>query len=96
MECKDGVCVCKFQRQAVMKTDGSIECIRKSSSDLHVFLVKFAFFKTLLDDQTCNILAVPNTDYSPQRYIDPAMIGILVVMFLMFITICIVLRMFSK
>jgi len=49
-----------------------------------------------LDDQTCNILAVPNTDPSPQRYIDPAMIGILVVMFLMFITICIVLRMFSK
>jgi len=48
MECKDGVCVCKFQRQAVMRKNGSIECIRKPLSDLHVFLVKFAFFKNTL------------------------------------------------
>ncbi|CAH1126034.1 unnamed protein product [Ceutorhynchus assimilis] len=65
-ECKDGVCVCRFQRLAILKEDGSIDCI-----------------------------PVANTVIS-QRYIDPAMIGILVAMFLMFITICIVLRLFSK
>ncbi|CAH0778386.1 unnamed protein product [Bemisia tabaci] len=32
----------------------------------------------------------------PTTYIDPTMIGILVVMFLMFIIICVVLRLFSK
>ncbi|XP_060524174.1 uncharacterized protein LOC132700703 isoform X2 [Cylas formicarius] len=36
------------------------------------------------------------TTYTPERYVDPAMIGILVAMFLMFITICVVLRLFSK
>ncbi|VEN53777.1 unnamed protein product [Callosobruchus maculatus] len=36
------------------------------------------------------------TSYTPERYIDPTMIGILVAMFLMFITICVVLRLFSK
>lgn len=66
MECRDGICACRFQRLAVIKADGSMDCI-----------------------------PVPNTVKS-QRYIDPAMIGILVAMFLMFITICIVLRLFSK
>lgn len=32
----------------------------------------------------------------PEKYVDPAMIGILVAMFLMFITICVVLRLFSR
>lgn len=32
----------------------------------------------------------------PGKYVDPAMIGILVAMFLMFITICVVLRLFSR
>ncbi|XP_066156206.1 uncharacterized protein jus [Euwallacea fornicatus] len=65
-ECRDGVCTCRFQRIAITKKDGSIDCI-----------------------------PVSNTVTTP-RYIDPAMIGILVAMFLMFITICIVLRLFSK
>ncbi|ENN78980.1 uncharacterized protein LOC109535435 isoform X2 [Dendroctonus ponderosae] len=65
-ECKDGVCTCRFERQAVMRAGGLMECI-----------------------------PIPNIVIS-QRYIDPAMIGILVAMFLMFITICIVLRLFSN
>lgn len=32
----------------------------------------------------------------PERYIDPAMIGILVGMAIMFIIICVVLRLFSR
>lgn len=32
----------------------------------------------------------------PERYIDPAMIGILAGMALMFIIICVVLRLFSR
>ncbi|XP_050308558.1 uncharacterized protein LOC126744973 [Anthonomus grandis grandis] len=67
LECRDGVCICRFQRQAVIKPDGTIDCIPMANSD-------------------------PN----PPRFIDPAMIGILVAMFLMFITICVVLRLFSK
>lgn len=49
------------------------------------FLIGF-FFKT----------AVTTEDEGVPRYRDPAMIGILVAMFLMFITICVVLRLFSK
>lgn len=41
------------------------------------------------------VLAVKNT-VQPEKYVDPAMIGILVAMFLMFITICVVLRLFSR
>ncbi|XP_057660157.1 uncharacterized protein LOC130896227 isoform X2 [Diorhabda carinulata] len=65
-ECKEGVCTCRYDKLAVMKPDGKIEC------------------------------EVVQTKYSPEKYIDPAMIGILVAMFLMFITICVVLRLFSK
>lgn len=65
-ECKDGVCVCRFEKLAVMKSDGRIEC------------------------------EVVQTKYTPEKYLDPAMIGILVAMFLMFITICVVLRLFSR
>lgn len=41
-------------------------------------------------------LAVKNPDYEVPRYRDPAMIGILVAMIFMFITICVVLRLFSR
>ncbi|KAL1490319.1 hypothetical protein ABEB36_013034 [Hypothenemus hampei] len=66
MECRDGICRCRYQRLAITKNDGSIDCI-----------------------------PIPNTVTS-ERFVDPAMILILVVMFVMFITICIVLRLFSK
>ncbi|CAH0558957.1 unnamed protein product [Brassicogethes aeneus] len=66
MECRDGVCICRYEKTPVIKPDGSFEC------------------KLVEQKRT------------PDKYIDPAMIGILVAMFLMFITICVVLRLFSR
>ncbi|OXU25668.1 hypothetical protein TSAR_009340 [Trichomalopsis sarcophagae] len=65
-ECRDGRCICIFEKVPVQGKDGSIQCIAevKEPADL--------------------------------RYIDPAMIGILAGMALMFIIICVVLRLFSK
>uniref|UniRef100_A0A182K6N0 Uncharacterized protein n=1 Tax=Anopheles christyi TaxID=43041 RepID=A0A182K6N0_9DIPT len=37
-----------------------------------------------------------NKPIEPEKYIDPAMIGVLVAMAVMFIIICVVLRLFSK
>ncbi|KAK9879086.1 hypothetical protein WA026_003899 [Henosepilachna vigintioctopunctata] len=66
-ECRDGICVCRFEKIAVVKPDGKVECEVPAQSSTH-----------------------------PGKYVDPAMIGILVAMFLMFITICVVLRLFSR
>uniref|UniRef100_A0ABD2VV76 EB domain-containing protein n=1 Tax=Trichogramma kaykai TaxID=54128 RepID=A0ABD2VV76_9HYME len=65
-ECRDGRCICIFEKIPVQNKDGSIQCIAevKEPQDL--------------------------------RYIDPAMIGILAGMALMFIIICVVLRLFSQ
>ncbi|XP_030747530.1 uncharacterized protein LOC115876007 [Sitophilus oryzae] len=49
----------------------------------------------LKPDGTVECITIIRT-ITHERYVDPAMIGILVAMFLMFITICIVLRLFSK
>ncbi|XP_049820753.1 uncharacterized protein LOC109605412 isoform X2 [Aethina tumida] len=65
-ECKDGVCICRYEKTPVMKPGGNYECI-------------------LIEQKR-----------TPEKYVDPAMIGILVAMFLMFITICVVLRLFSR
>ncbi|XP_022903754.1 uncharacterized protein [Onthophagus taurus] len=65
-ECRDGVCVCMFEMQAILQQDGTYIC-----------------------------QAIKNV-VTPVRYVDPTMIGILVAMFLMFITICVVLRLFSR
>ncbi|XP_058839993.1 uncharacterized protein LOC131695481 [Topomyia yanbarensis] len=40
--------------------------------------------------------ATMNKPIEPEKYIDPAMIGVLVAMAVMFIIICVVLRLFSK
>lgn len=66
-ECRDGVCVCRFEKIALLKPDGKVECV---------------------------VVQQASTD--PGKYVDPAMIGILVAMFFMFITICVVLRLFSR
>nr|CAD7393090.1 unnamed protein product [Timema cristinae] len=42
------------------------------------------------------VVLTPQTDHGPPQYVDPAMIGVLVGMALMFIIICVVLRLFSK
>jgi len=65
-ECKFGTCACIYEQTAVLRGDGTYECIAEKN------------------------------EVKPVKYIDPAMIGILVAMFLMFITICVVLRLFSR
>ncbi|XP_017878713.1 uncharacterized protein LOC108624136 isoform X2 [Ceratina calcarata] len=65
-ECRDGRCICIFEKTPVIQTDGSIVCIAEKTED-------------------------PNL-----QYIDPTMIGVLVGMALMFVIICVVLRLFSK
>ncbi|KAL0271756.1 UNVERIFIED_CONTAM: hypothetical protein PYX00_008752 [Menopon gallinae] len=65
-ECRDGLCVCRFDKTPVVNKLGKIDCVavvKPTESTTHV---------------------------------DPAMIGILAGMALMFIIICVVLRLFSK
>ncbi|XP_053667781.1 uncharacterized protein LOC128718133 [Anopheles marshallii] len=52
-----------------------------------------AFFKS---DGSVECRAPINKPIEPEKYIDPAMIGVLVAMAVMFIIICVVLRLFSK
>ncbi|KAK0098191.1 hypothetical protein PV326_010625 [Microctonus aethiopoides] len=65
-ECRDGRCICIFEKIPVMQPGGLIECLAEVQEEVNL------------------------------RYVDPAMIGILVAMALMFIIICVVLRLFSK
>ncbi|XP_051159823.1 uncharacterized protein LOC127280686 isoform X2 [Leptopilina boulardi] len=65
-ECRDGRCICIFEKIPVLQDDGTTVCIAE-------------------------IREPPNL-----RTVDPAMIGVLVGMALMFVIICVVLRLFSK
>ncbi|KAK1134915.1 hypothetical protein K0M31_007681 [Melipona bicolor] len=65
-ECRDGRCICIFEKIPVTQPDGAIVCVAEQKEE-------------------------PNL-----QYIDPTMIGVLVGMALMFIIICVVLRLFSK
>ncbi|XP_017763695.1 PREDICTED: uncharacterized protein LOC108553337 isoform X2 [Eufriesea mexicana] len=65
-ECRDGRCICIFEKIPVTQPDGVIVCVAEQKEE-------------------------PNL-----QYIDPTMIGVLVGMALMFIIICVVLRLFSK
>ncbi|XP_044577390.1 uncharacterized protein LOC123260380 isoform X2 [Cotesia glomerata] len=65
-ECRDGRCICIFEKIPVLQPGGVFECIAEVKEEENL------------------------------RYTDPAMIGILVAMALMFIIICVVLRLFSK
>lgn len=47
-------------------------------------------------DGTVECRATMNKPIEPERYVDPTMIGVLVAMAVMFIIICVVLRLFSK
>ncbi|KAL7022733.1 hypothetical protein ACKWTF_012363 [Chironomus riparius] len=66
-ECRDGRCICRFDKMPILKKDGSIEC-----------------------------MAIKQDAPAPPSQINPTMIFILIVMALMFIIICVVLRLFSK
>nr|XP_012147614.1 PREDICTED: uncharacterized protein LOC100877633 isoform X3 [Megachile rotundata] len=65
-ECRDGRCICIFEKIPVTQPDGLIVCVAEQKEE-------------------------PNL-----QYVDPTMIGVLVGMALMFIIICVVLRLFSK
>ncbi|XP_032680408.1 uncharacterized protein LOC116848428 isoform X2 [Odontomachus brunneus] len=65
-ECRDGRCICLFEKVPETKPDGVIVCVAEVKEPTSL------------------------------QYIDPAMIGVLVGMALMFIIICIVLRLFSR
>lgn len=64
-ECRDGRCICLFEKIPVIQSDRII-CVAEIKEPTSL------------------------------QYIDPAMIGVLVGMALMFIIICVVLRLFSK
>ncbi|KAH0946026.1 hypothetical protein HN011_010949 [Eciton burchellii] len=65
-ECRDGRCICRFEKIPVTQTDGTINCVAEQKEPPSL------------------------------RYVDPAMIGVLIGMALMFVIICVVLRLFSK
>ncbi|XP_043271707.1 uncharacterized protein [Venturia canescens] len=65
-ECRDGRCICIFEKIPVMQPGGVLECVAEVKEPENL------------------------------QYVDPAMIGVLVGMALMFVIICVVLRLFSK
>ncbi|XP_076174556.1 EB domain-containing julius seizure protein isoform X1 [Ptiloglossa arizonensis] len=65
-ECRDGRCICIFEKIPLTQPDGVTVCVAEQKEE-------------------------PNL-----QYVDPTMIGVLVGMALMFIIICVVLRLFSK
>ncbi|XP_015431797.1 PREDICTED: uncharacterized protein LOC107188068 isoform X2 [Dufourea novaeangliae] len=65
-ECRDGRCICIFEKIPVTQSDGLTVCVAEQKEE-------------------------PNL-----QYVDATMIGVLVGMALMFIIICVVLRLFSK
>ncbi|XP_011137939.1 uncharacterized protein LOC105182301 isoform X2 [Harpegnathos saltator] len=65
-ECRDGRCICLFEKVPMLQSDGTISCTTEVNEPTNV------------------------------QYVDPAMIGVLVGMALMFIIICVVLRLFSR
>ncbi|XP_031842304.1 EB domain-containing julius seizure protein isoform X2 [Nomia melanderi] len=65
-ECRDGRCICIFEKIPVTQPDGVTVCVAEQKEE-------------------------PNL-----QYVDATMIGVLVGMALMFIIICVVLRLFSK
>ncbi|XP_065170060.1 uncharacterized protein jus isoform X2 [Atheta coriaria] len=79
---------CIFSEQCEAETE-------KTECRDHVCVCMFEMQASTKPDGTHECVAVKNETH-PEKYIDPAMIGILVAMFLMFITICVVLRLFSK
>ncbi|EEB10578.1 conserved hypothetical protein [Pediculus humanus corporis] len=66
-ECRDGRCLCRFDKIPVANSEGIVEC-----------------------------QSLPKEPKENPHRVDPAMIGILAGMALMFIIICVVLRLFSK
>ncbi|CRL08112.1 CLUMA_CG021012, isoform B [Clunio marinus] len=66
-ECRDGRCICRFEKIPIIKKDGTIECVAIKADELET-----------------------------TSQVNPAMYLILIVMALMFIIICVVLRLFSK
>lgn len=73
--------------------DGQIECKCKDSKKI---LKKHYIGRIVSDARLLWLSAPKNEPNEPVRYIDPAMIMILVAMALMFIIICVVLRLFSR
>lgn len=106
-ECRDNRCICRFEKTAIVRNDKSIECIGELLQSLFFpfFAIVLAFFLTHLSWDTshnlypvlCSLLiAIKEKEYTPPTQVNPAMYLILVVMALMFIIICVVLRLFSK
>lgn len=59
-------------------------------------ICRFEMMPVFKPDGTVDCRATMNKPIEPEKYIDPAMIGVLVAMAVMFIIICVVLRLFSK
>lgn len=84
--CLDGHCICRFDLIPTRSDDGNFECKCKLWGENWVFIVILF-----------NLIAVKGErPKGPETYIDPAMIGVLVGMALMFVIICVVLRLFSQ
>lgn len=92
-ECRSGRCICRFEMTPVLNRDGNWECKGE-----FCWRTKCRWFtlRTIDANFCCSIYAVTQGSREPERYVDPAMIGILVGMAIMFIIICVVLRLFSR
>lgn len=85
--CLDGHCICRFDLIPTRSDDGTFECKRKWWCQ-YWFHYYNLFFNSFSEKG--------ERPKGPETYIDPAMIGVLVGMALMFVIICVVLRLFSQ
>lgn len=104
-DCRDGKCICMFEMSPILNPDKTYSCVGKYILQMRVrefglcemerkecvvfscfFLLIFKHLRTAVKDMPPEKL----------QYVDPTMIFILVVMALMFIIICIVLRLFAR
>ena len=104
-ECRDGRCICRFDKTPVLKKDGSIECMgkwfilifsRRKWNILPEIIQWYTYLPFLVYLFLFWIIAIKQDAPAPPSQINPTMILILIVMALMFIIICVVLRLFSK
>nr|CAD7399425.1 unnamed protein product [Timema poppensis] len=108
---QDGTVDCIVSKQTrshemtpVTKQDGTVDCIGEYTDPVARFYSRtiVSVSNQIQSNERMSVtkqngsVDSPQTDHGPPQYVDPAMIGVLVGMALMFIIICVVLRLFSK
>ncbi|KAF9415814.1 hypothetical protein HW555_006641 [Spodoptera exigua] len=89
-ECRNERCACKFEMVPEVTVDGSVICTILGHKTLISSCISKKVHFRRIDRSTVKPVE------ESTRTLDPAMIGVLVGMALMFVIICVVLRLFSR